>query len=98
MKLNKENVKEFLKKKGEEIKRWIAKHPVESVECAASVLGITFMTIEGIKTTRSNKACYKEYYEERAKKSEEYAKKAEESNESVVDSLKQIADNTRYRG
>lgn len=91
MKLNKENVKEFLKKKGEEIKRWIAKHPAESVECAASVLGITFMTIEGIKTTRSNKACYKEYYEERAKK-------AEESNESVVDSLKQIADNTRYRG
>lgn len=87
MKLNKENVKEFLKKKGEEIKRWIAKHPAESVECAASVLGITFMTIEGIKTTRSNRECYKEY-----------AKKAEESNESVVDSLKQIADNTRYRG
>jgi hypothetical protein len=91
MKLNKENVKEFLKKKGGEIKRWIAKHPAESVECAASVLGITFMTIEGIKTTRSNRESYKEYYTE-------YAKKAEESNKSVVDSLKQIADNTRYRG
>lgn len=87
MKLNKENVKEFLKKKGEEIKRWIAEHPAESVECAASVLGITFMTIEGIKTTRSNREVVNNY-----------VKKAEESNESVVDSLKQIADNTRYRG
>ena len=87
MKLNKENVKEFLKEKGEEIKRWIAEHPAESVECAASVLGITFMTIEGVKASRSNKKAYKEC-----------AEKAEESSESVANSLKQIADNTRFRG
>lgn len=87
MKLNKENVKDFLKKKGEEIKEWIKKHPTESIECATSVFGITFMTIEGIKSKRSSKEAMNNYI-----------KRAEESNESVVNSLKQIADNTKYRG